>query len=77
VGEIAGCYTQGWRETFKIELKTTRYRNCNLTRVTCCQTPALSFVLYLLNFNDTNFTKFQGRGLRYVQHCGPEHNICA
>jgi hypothetical protein len=59
VGEIAGCYTQGWREMFKIELKTTRYRNCNLMRLTYCQTPgafrvpALSFVFHLLNFNDT------------------------
>jgi hypothetical protein len=57
-GDIAGCYTRGWRQTFKIELETTRYRNCILAGLTLRQTPrafrvpTLPFVFYSLHFND-------------------------
>jgi len=58
-GETAACYTQGWQQTFKIELKTTRHRNCNLADLTLRQTPrafrvlAISFVFDSLYFTDT------------------------
>jgi hypothetical protein len=58
-GDIAVSYTQEWRQTFKIELKTTRYRNRNLVGLNLRQTskafrvPALLSVLHSLHFNDT------------------------